>query len=70
MGQFDNDATVVSIKNRMKMLSPPVDLDQYIGQITRPWNESPGTSGFGFTCKDLLSSELFGFFRTFDDDSH
>lgn len=48
MGQFDNDRTVVLIKNRMKRLG--IDMDCYIGQITNKWNDTP--SGFGFTCKD------------------
>ena len=48
MGQYDNDRTVVSIKNRMKRLG--VDLDRYIGRIAKKWDSTP--KGFGFTCKD------------------
>jgi hypothetical protein len=48
MAQFDNERTVVSIKNRMKGLG--IDLDRYVGQITNKWDSTP--AGFGFTCKD------------------
>ena len=48
MGQYDNDKTVVSIKNRMKQLG--VDLDKYVDRITNKWDSTP--AGFGFTCKD------------------
>ena len=48
MGQFDNDRTVILIKNRMKALG--VNLDRYIGHITNTWAQTP--IGFAFTCKD------------------
>jgi len=44
MGQFDNERTVVSIKNRMK--DSVIDLDRYVGQITNKWDSIP--AGFGF----------------------
>lgn len=58
MGQFDNDRTVVLIKNRLKQLG--IDLDKYLGTITNTWASTP--AGFGFTCadqqtyKDLMSA--------------
>lgn len=48
MGQFDNDRTVILIKNRMKRLG--IDLEKYIGKITNTWDSTP--AGFGFTCSD------------------
>lgn len=48
MGQYDKDRTVVLIKNRIK--GQGIDLDRYIGQIGRPWQDTP--CGFPFTCKD------------------
>src|SRR5215472_7614541 len=48
MGQFDKDATVVRIKNRMQSLG--IDLDRYIGQVTNKWDSTP--CGFGFTLKE------------------
>jgi hypothetical protein len=47
MGQFDNERTVLSIKNRIKGLG--INLDQYIGEITNKWDSTP--MGFNFTCK-------------------
>jgi hypothetical protein len=48
MASFDNDPTVLSIKERMKQLG--IDLGKYIGQITNKWDSTP--KGFGFTCRD------------------
>lgn len=40
--------TVILIKNRIKGLG--INLDQYIGQITYQWDNTP--MGFDFTCKN------------------
>jgi len=48
MGKFDNERTVISIKNRIKGLG--INLDQYIGEVTGKWDSVP--MGFDFTCKN------------------
>jgi hypothetical protein len=55
MGSFDNDHTVILIKNRMHQLG--VDMDRYIGEITNAWPQTP--CGFGFTLKDSTSFQAF-----------
>jgi hypothetical protein len=48
MANFDQDPTVILIKNRMRRLG--IDMDQYIGVITNTWSSTP--CGFGFNCID------------------
>jgi hypothetical protein len=67
MASFENDKTVLLIKQRMRQGG--IDLDKYIGQITNSWDSVP--RGFGFTCKNsaaynalmqgLVQSRSFGY---------